>query len=1013
MREAGAGQNQNVLAALRQNPALSLLALGEQEALAERMKAVHYSLGQEVCRAGDPGDAFFLVVEGKARVVAERRPGEEASLAVLEPGQSFGEKSLLTSAPRSHTVRAAGNLTLMRLGAEDFRGLVQDRPEIGRVFESFVAETSVLNLLRLSTVFSSLPALDLRALLGKLRTVRYGADQAIFSQGDPADAFFLLRSGTVRVTQDGNLIRHLQAGDGFGEMALLTGEPRSASVISNEPVEALKLSKEDFDEIVVHSDSVRRTFLSIMAGYGDTALGLPEEKVAEQAAEIEEELAPSEAVPQGGRKFPIMLQPSETDCGATCLAMILKHFGKRVSIRALREIANVGRSGATMQSLAHAAEDLGFRSRGVRSKSELLDDLPLPAIVHWQGFHYTVLYRREKNHVEMADPAVGRTRLTRQQFAEGWTGYALLLEPTIRLHTVKESPTTLARFLPMLKPYRKLLGEILIASFVLQLLALATPMFTQLIVDKVLAAKNVELLNIAFFGLMIIAVFQGLTSIVRQYLVIHTARRIDIAMASAFFGHVLKLPVRFFAERKVGDLLKRFNENAKIRDLVASRALGGVLDVVMVLVYSALMIAYSPKLAAAALTMLPLYVLLATTATPMLRRISREVFQKEAEAESHLVEAMNGIQTLKASAGELPFRWKWEHLAVRGANEHFRLGLTQATVQALARLLEAAITGVILWYGARLVLVDELSIGQLMAFYALVFGLTRALLNLVDLWDGLQESVVALERLSDVFETAPEEDPEGRRLRLPSLRGHIRLENITFRYPGAEGRPALSNVSLEIQPGQMVALVGRSGAGKSTFANLLLRMYPASEGRVFVDGYDIRHLDLHALRRHIGVVPQEVHLFSGTIRENIALGQPDAPLESVIAAGMLAGAHDFVSELPLGYETVIGERGQSLSGGQRQRISIARALFRKPSVLIFDEATSALDTESERAIQRNLETILRDRTTLVIAHRLSTVRNADLIVVMDRGTVVEVGRHAELLERQGLYAHMVRQQLEE
>jgi ATP-binding cassette subfamily B protein len=399
--------------------------------------------------------------------------------------------------------------------------------------------------------------------------------------------------------------------------------------------------------------------------------------------------------------------------------------------------------------------------------------------------------------------------------------------------------------------------------------------------------------------------------------------------------------------------------------------------------------------------------------TPIMKRQNREIFNRAAEADSHLVESVAGIGTIKAAAAERRIRWKMEGLTVKSLNMEFRGALTGIGAYSLGNILQTLNTVFLFWYGARLVIAGGLSVGQLVAFNALVGNVTRPILSVIDLWREFQEINVALERLNDVFDAKSEDagDRQGS-IRMPSIRGHVRLDNVTFRYPARADKNALQNVSLEISPGQRVALVGRSGAGKSTFASLLLRLHEPNEGRILIDGHDLRQISISSLRSQIGVVPQEVFLFSGTIRENIAFGDPDAPLQEVVGAATLAGAHEFISELPLGYETKIGERGQSLSGGQRQRVAIARALFKRPRILIFDEATSALDVESERAIQQNLDKMLKDRTTFIIAHRLSTVRNADLIVVLDRGNVVELGDHYSLMEQRGLYFYLNSQQLE-
>ncbi|HEY6121404.1 MAG TPA: peptidase domain-containing ABC transporter, partial [Pyrinomonadaceae bacterium] len=713
-----------------------------------------------------------------------------------------------------------------------------------------------------------------------------------------------------------------------------------------------------------------------------------------------------------GRRYPALLQLSETDCGAACLSMILRYFGKHVSINRLRDLANVSREGSSLYSLSEAAEALGFHTRGIKASYEHLEKVELPAIAHWEGFHYVVLYEVKPDRVVIADPAIGLRKLKREEFEKGWTGYLLLLDPTPKLEQVEESKTSFGRFLPLLRPYRPLLFEIFLASLVLQLFGLATPIFTQVIVDQVLVHKSISMLNVLLVGMLLIAVFQTATTALRYYLLVHTTRRIDMQMVVEFYRHVLSLPMRFFEERKVGDILKRFNENARIRDFLTGRALSVTLDCLMIFVYLGLMFYYSVKLTALALVFIPGYVILTVVATPIFKRQYREAFEKAAEADSQMVESVTGVGTVKAAAAERSIRWKLEGLIVKSLNVQFRSALTGMTTISVGNLLQTLNTIFLFWYGARLVINSELSVGQLVAFNLLVGSVTRPILSVVDLWREVQEINIAFERLNDVFDAKPEEDPTAHGLiKMPRIRGHIRFDNVTFRYPTRPDQNALQNLSLEILPGQTVALVGRSGAGKTTFANMLLRLHQPNEGRIYIDGHDLRQVSINSLREQIGVVPQDVFLFSGTIRENIAFGDADAPLEQVVGAAMLAGAHEFVSELPLGYETKIGERGQSLSGGQKQRIAIARALFKKPRILVFDEATSALDTESERAIQQNLDQILKDRTTLIIAHRLSTVRNADVIVVMDRGTIREIGSHYRLMEEKGIYYYLNSQQL--
>jgi ATP-binding cassette subfamily B protein len=713
------------------------------------------------------------------------------------------------------------------------------------------------------------------------------------------------------------------------------------------------------------------------------------------------------------RRYPALLQISEMDCGAACIAMILRYYGKTVSLNRIRDLANVSRDGTSLFNLATAAEACGLSATAIRATTGHLDQIALPAIAHWKGIHFVVLYQVTSQEVVIADPATGLVRLTVQQFAEGWTGYLLMLKPTPELAGVEERTPSIARFLPLLRPHRTLLFEVFLAAFLVQLLGLASPVFMQVIVDRVLVHQNVGMLNVMLIGMLLVAVFQAATTALRQYLMLHTARRIDLEMVTAFYRHLLALPIRYFEDRRVGDILKRFGENEKIRELLTGRAVSVALDCLMIVIYVGVMFFYNTKLALAALAFMPAYGALTLLVTPIMKRQSRESFQRSAEAESHLVESVTAIGTVKAGSVERRTRWKWEGLMLKALQVEFRGAITNISAQSIATVLQALNTTVLLWYGAHLVIGRELSVGQLMAFHALAANVTRPIISLIDLWHDVQEVNIALERLSDVFDATPEEDhARGHLVQLPPIVGHITFERVTFRYTAGAEREALHGINLTIHPGQRVALVGPSGAGKTTMGNLLLRFHDPTEGRILIDGFDLRHVSPSSLRPQIGVVPQDVFLFAGTIRENIALSAPDAPLTEVIAAATLAGAHDFVSHLPLGYETVIGERGQGLSGGQRQRIAIARALFGNPCLLILDEATSALDTDSERAIQDSLNRMLKDRTTLIIAHRLSTVRDADLIVVLDQGRIVESGGHDELLRNGGLYASLVSRQLE-
>lgn len=1004
---------------LRLTTAFSILSDDELGRLARRFELVHYCLGETVVRAGEEAEAFFVVYSGRARVIAIDNTGEEVTVGTLTRGNSFGEQGLLTKSARNYTIRAASDLAALRLARKDFDDLLRDQSTLRQCFDKYVSEISIRNFLKLSTALAPLSPQEIRNLLGSMEVVEYAANKAIIREGETGDAFFILRAGGARVIKESNggkVLNQLKAGNSFGELSLLTGQPRAASIITTEPSSVFRLGKTEFDQIIAASPKFRDAIVSVASGYGGPAIEDVEDLNLPASADELPSAPPGEEPvykPRRGRRYPALMQLSETDCGAACLSMILRYYGKHVSINRLRDLANVSREGSSLYSIAEAAETLGFQSRGVKVPYDRLEKAEFPAIAHWEGFHFVVLYEVKPDGVLFADPAIGLRKLSREEFEKSWTGYLLLLTPTPKIEGIVESKTTSGRFLPLLKPYRGLLVEIFLASFILQLFGLALPIFTQVIVDNVLVHKSTSMLNLLVVGMLLIALFQSTTNALRYYLLVHTTRRIDMQMVVDFYRHILSLPIRYFEERKVGDILKRFNENARIRDFLTGRALGVTLDCLMIFVYLALMFYYNVKLTLVALVFIPGYIALTLVVTPIFKRQYREAFRKAAAADSQVVESITGVGTVKATAAERSIRWKLEGLIVKSLNVQFRTALSGMATISIGNMVQMLSTIFLFWYGAHLVIDGELSVGQLVAFNVLVSNVTRPILSVVDLWREFQEINIAFERLNDVFDAKPEEDPDAEsRTKMPRIRGRIKFDNVTFRYPTRPDKNALQNVNLEILPGQTVALVGRSGAGKTTFASMLLRLYQPDEGRIFIDGHDLRHVSISSLRSQVGVVPQDVFLFSGTIRENIAFGNTDAPLEQVVGAAMLAGAHEFISELPLGYETKIGERGQSLSGGQKQRIAIARALFKTPRILIFDEATSALDTESERAIQQNLDQILKDRTTLIIAHRLSTVRNADVIIVMDRGTVREIGNHYSLMEQKGVYYYLNSQQLE-
>ncbi|WP_271411775.1 type I secretion system permease/ATPase [Pseudomonas sp. Q1-7] len=697
------------------------------------------------------------------------------------------------------------------------------------------------------------------------------------------------------------------------------------------------------------------------------------------------------------------------DTGLACLVMLARFHNVAASPEQLaHECAEAGRALGTTELLL-AARQLGLKARWVQARLERLNRTPLPAIARSRTGEFFILARLDEGKVLIHDPLSGQPEILPQQaFEDRWSGELLLVRSEASL------ASELARFdftwfIPAIVKYRKLLGEVLLVSFVLQIFALLTPLFFQVVMDKVLVHRGLSTLDVLAVGLLGIMLFESLLSGLRSYVFAHTASRIDVELGARLFRHLVALPLAYFQARRVGDSVARVRELENIRSFLTGNAITLLLDVLFSVVFIAVMCFYSGWLTLVVVLSLPLYFLLSLFITPPLRARLQESFNRGAENQAFLVESMNGIDTLKSMAVEPQLARRWDNQLASYVAASFRTQILSTLANEGVSLIGKLVTVATLWLGARLVIDGQLSVGQLIAFNMLAGRVAQPIMRLAQLWTDFQQTGVSIQRLGDILNTRTE-IAQSSRSALPPLRGRIEFDQVHFRYR-PDGSEILRGISLSIRAGEVIGVVGRSGSGKSTLTRLLQRLYTPERGRVLVDGMDLALADVSSLRRQIGVVLQENILFNRSIRENIALTDPGAPIETVMQAARLAGAHEFILELPEGYDTMVGEHGASLSGGQRQRIAIARALMGNPRILILDEATSALDYESERIIQQNMQAICKGRTVIVIAHRLSTVRNADRILVMDRGQLVEQGTHAELLAHQaGHYARLHRLQ---
>jgi len=700
------------------------------------------------------------------------------------------------------------------------------------------------------------------------------------------------------------------------------------------------------------------------------------------------------------------------DSGLICLALVAGHYRLSVDPQQISHDLGLGVRPSEGADIVRAAQRLGLKARLLSGQpSSRLVTCPLPAIIKADDGRYLVLLQRlPDGRLRVGDPVFRTHRAeTLEELAAKAAGEIIIVTRRWGGLGVEPAEFGFRWFLPSIWRYRKPLAHVLIASLFVQLFALATPLMFQVVIDKVLVHKGMSTLVVIVSGLVLIAFFDGLLQFLRSYTLSHTASRIDVELGSRLFDHLLRLPLGYFETRATGQTVARVRELETIRGFLTGQGLSSIIDLVFTFVFFAVLFLYSVKLTLIVMLSIPVYVAIAVLVRPILRSKINERFNTGAASQQFLVESVFGMQTLKAAAVEPILRNQWEERLAAYVRTSFESVVVSSAGQNAIQLVSKLTTAAVLFFGASAVVDNELTVGGLIAFNMIMNQATQPVLRLSQLWQDFQQVQISVSRLGDIL-NAPVESQRLGVAHLPPARGAIRINSVTFRYR-PDAPEVLQNINLDIPAGQVIGLVGPSGSGKSTLTKLMQRLYRPERGQIMIDGLDIAQVDTAWLRRQIGVVLQESTLFNRSIHDNIALAYPGMPRAQVIMVARLAGADEFISKLPLGYDTPIEERGANLSGGQRQRIAIARALATQPRILILDEATSALDYESERIIQRNMKHIVQGRTVIIIAHRLNAVRRCDRIVALDGGRIVEQGTHAELLERSnGLYARLWRLQ---
>jgi ATP-binding cassette subfamily B protein len=977
--------------------------------------------------------------------VVKRSPsGDEIPVALLGRGDAFGEVDVLDGAPRRTTVRASADVLALRLDAAELRSLVVDHPDIQVYLELHRKYGTLQMFFRALPPFGRLsPRAVATVAATELMPLVVDAGATVFREGDAPGPVYLVDDGRLRVTrqEQGRLVHvaNLTSGDSAGVPAAIRGAPRSTTV---EVVTRARLLALDAATLVQLAAGIP----AFQSALDDEVARQDYRRGADVPGDLTREILPAAArapevvdeaqvdhvneddrldagdapfaegerfVKRGSRaRVPVVRQVDEMDCGAACLAMVAKSFGRCVSLARVRHLVDTGLDGTSLRAICRAGEELGLAARSVKASPGHLARMPLPAIVHWQEHHWVVLADVDRRHVRIVDPAIGRRRLRHDEFHDCWSGYAALFDYTPRLEQAPETSRVRGWMWPMVRPYRSVLVQVLGLAVVVSVLQMVLPVFTQIIVDRVLVEQDLSLLHLLVSAMAATTVFILTALVLQRYLLSFAAVRIDAASLDVLTRRLLALPLSYFGSRRTGDLQRRLEGVRVVRDALLQNGISGVTAIAQLAATITLMAVYSPRLTAVFLATAPLYGLLMIAAARRMRPMFAELEEAFSKYHSYQIEAIKGIENVKALGGESVFRRLLLDQFLGVANRIFRSDFLALSYEGAIEALTFVGVVLFLWAGAYQVIDGRLSIGGLVAFNSLVALSTVPIRSLLLLWDNVQRCDVLLNRVDDVFQHEPEQGHDRSRLRpVRSLSGQVSLHNLGFRYGGPEAPKILDGLTLDVPAGRLIAIAGRSGSGKTTLVKCLAGLVEPTEGSITFDGVDAKTLNYRGLRRQIGVVMQDAFVFADTIARNIAFGEDEPDMTRVIWAAGIANAHDFVERLPFGYETRIGETGLALSGGQRQRICIARAVYRKPAMLIFDEATNALDTESERAVQQHIDTLLKGRTAFVIAHRLSTVQHADHILVLDRGRIVEQGTHEALMERRGFYFYLASQQI--
>ena len=965
---------------LLEHPAFQGLSDASASMLERGCNVLRFELGGQLCDADDISARILVILQGQARLVG-RNNGRLTTVGKFGPGSVIGAASLLCGAPCENVI-AAEEVIAYGIPDELWRELYSSEASFRQWCDQQLWPQELLKLLE--ALERNTPQTDSSAL-EKLEEALQSAERC---SPDPVAVDAALAAG-----------KSLYVTSAWGELRLGQSIRSSVELPACEPFSLRLVSL----PASVGLDESAET----QEGSAGSLLPAASIEDAEEMPPVSS-FSPERNVVDHLRLIRANGPLEETLACFQMLAQLMKLPLRRDAIeKVLRDNIRRGLT-PNLQLCGQLAAGLGLHVMAARVPAEAGTRLQVPSMLPWQG-GFALVIASTVQGLKLASPKLGIVSIAPSELLEQFPeGIELLLME--RSNTTPDQTFGPSWFWPALKRYRGVLIQVLVASFVVQLFTLANPLLIQVIIDKVINQRSLDTLQVLGIALMVLTILEGVLTSLKTFLFAETTNRIDQRLGAEVIDHLLRLPLGYFDRRPVGELGTRVGELEKIREFLTGQALTTILDAAFSVIYIAVMVSYSWVLTLIALSVLPIQIALTILGAPIYRSQLRSAAHHNAKTQSHLIEVLTGIQTVKAQNVEMVSRWRWQEFYSRYIARTFEKLITGTAISQTSRVLQKVSQLMLIWVGASMVLRGDLTLGQLIAFRIISGYVTEPLLRLSTIWQNILELRVSFERLADVIDTPQESDEVDKsKVMLPPLQGGVRFENLSFRFQ--KGQPqVLKDTNLDVPPGTFVGIVGQSGSGKSTLMKLLPRLYEPEEGRILIDSYDIAKVELYSLRRQIGIVPQDPLLFSGTVSENIALTNPDASSEEIMRAARLANAHDFIMELPSGYSTSVGERGAALSGGQRQRIAIARTLLSNPKLLVMDEATSALDYETERKVCDNLLENLSDRTVFFITHRLSTIRQADMIVMLHQGAVVEVGTHDELMAHRGRYYALYRQQ---